>query len=185
LYIAESEKYAHVTYFFNGGYAEPRWGEERMRVPSPFVANYAMKPEMRAETIATEVVRRLKFRLHDFVCINFANPDMVGHTGNLAATITACEVVDRCIGLLWKEVKSHKGHLIVTADHGNAELKMNPRTGETMTEHTTNPVPFILASNQYRRRRVGDGMLADIAPTVLDIFDVPKPEVMTGFSLIR
>ncbi len=184
-YIAESEKYAHVTYFFNGGFADPRVGEERMRVPSPFVPHYDSKPEMRAVTIAGEVVRRLTFDLHDFIVLNFANLDMVGHTGNLHATIRAMEVVDGCLGTLAEAVKQKKGHLIITGDHGNAELKVNPETGEVMTEHTTNPVPLILVSEKYRKAKLGDGMLADIAPTILDIIGLPKPAVMTGFSLLR
>jgi 2,3-bisphosphoglycerate-independent phosphoglycerate mutase len=184
-YIAESEKYAHVTYFFNGGYAEPRVGEERMRVPSPFVAHYDAKPEMRSSTIAGEVIRRLKFDLHDFVVINFANLDMVGHTGNLKATIKATEAVDRCLGGLVDIVREKKGHLIVTGDHGNAECKINAETGEVMTEHTANPVPFILVSDKLHKAKVGDGMLADIAPTILDIMGISKPDEMTGFSLIR
>lgn len=184
-YIAESEKYAHVTYFFNGGYAEPRVGEERMRVPSPFVAHYDTKPEMRSATIAGEVVRRLKFDLHDFVVMNFANLDMVGHTGNLKATIAAVESVDHCLGTLVSMAKEKKASLIITGDHGNAEVMVNAETGEVMTEHTTNPVPFLLVSDKLRKAKVGDGMLADIAPTILDIMDISKPEEMTGFSLIR
>ena len=184
-YIAESEKYAHVTYFFNGGFAEPRVGEERMRIPSPFVAHYDTKPEMRAPTITNEVVRRLRFDLHDFVVINYANLDMVGHTGNLPATVKAVEAVDKCLGQLAEIVKEKRGHLIVTGDHGNAEAKINPETGEVLTEHTTNPVPFLLVSDKLRKARLGDGMLADVAPTVLDIMDIPKPVEMTGFSLIR
>ncbi|MBN1585166.1 2,3-bisphosphoglycerate-independent phosphoglycerate mutase [Candidatus Uhrbacteria bacterium] len=184
-YIAESEKYAHVTYFFNGGYDHPRCGEERMRIPSPYVESYAEKPEMRAKEIAAEVVRRVQAGSHDFICINFANMDMVGHTGNIEAAVRACEVVDECVGRVWKAVREMKGCLIVTADHGNAEMMLNEETGEMMTEHTVNPVPFILACDRLRRRRVGDGMLADIAPTILDIMDVPKPALMTGFSLLR
>ncbi|MDD5251070.1 MAG: 2,3-bisphosphoglycerate-independent phosphoglycerate mutase [Patescibacteria group bacterium] len=184
-YIAESEKYAHVTYFFNGGFADTRAGEERMRIPSPFIAHYDDKPEMRAPTIASEVVRRIKNGQHDFICLNFANLDMVGHTGNLAATVKAMESVDVCLGQIHEAVKEAKGHLVITADHGNAECKVNPQTGEVMTEHTTNPVPFILASEKFRRARLGDGMLADIAPTILDIMELPKPVEMTGFSLLR
>jgi len=184
-YIAESEKYAHVTYFFNGGYADPRAGEERMRVPSPFVAHYDGRPEMRAPGITGEVVRRLKFDLHDFVVINFANLDMVGHTGNLPATIRAVECIDKCMGQLVKIVREKHGHLIVTGDHGNAETMVNAETGETMTEHTTNPVPFLLVSDKLRKAKLGDGMLSDIAPTILDIMGLPKPVEMTGFSLIR
>jgi 2,3-bisphosphoglycerate-independent phosphoglycerate mutase len=184
-YIAESEKYAHVTYFFNGGYDQPQCGEERMRVPSPYVDSYAMKPEMRAETIANEVARRVKFGLHDFICLNFANLDMVGHTGNVQATIKACETVDRCVGIIWKAIKAQDGCLVITADHGNAENMINQETGEMMTEHTTNPVPFILACEQLKHRKVGDGMLADVAPTILEILNIPKPALMTGFSLLR
>lgn len=184
-YIAESEKYAHVTYFFNGGFAEPRAGEERMRVPSPFIAHYDSRPEMRAPTIVGEVARRLKFDLHDFIVFNLANLDMVGHSGNFQATTKAMEIVDQCLGQVHEVVKAKKGHFLVTADHGNAECKVNAETGEVLTEHTTNPVPFILASEKLRKVKLGDGMLADIAPTILDIMNVPKPVEMSGFSLIR
>ncbi len=184
-YIAESEKYAHVTYFFNGGYADILSGEERMRVPSAFVPHHDSKPEMRARIITDEVIRRIKTDLHDFVCLNLANADMVGHTGNFKATVTACEVIDACLAKLADTVLSKKGHLIITGDHGNAETKINLETGEIMTEHSTNPVPFILVSDKYRKEKVGHGMLADIAPTILDIMDIPKPPEMSGFSLLR
>ncbi|MFA6603782.1 MAG: 2,3-bisphosphoglycerate-independent phosphoglycerate mutase [Patescibacteria group bacterium] len=184
-YIAESEKYAHVTYFFNGGFADPRVGEERMRVPSPFVAHYDSKPEMRAMTIAGEVARRVRSGLHDFTVLNLANLDMVGHTGNLSATIKAVETVDHCIGIIAEAVLEKKGHLILTGDHGNAELMINPETGELMTEHTANPVPFLLVSDVFRKAKIGDGMLADVAPTILDIMHIPKPVEMSGFSLLR
>ncbi len=184
-YIAESEKYAHVTYFFNGGYAEIRFGEERMRVPSQFVPHHYMRPEMRAQAITDEAVRRIKNQQHDFICLNLANTDMVAHSGNVEATVKAAEVVDKCVGELSKAVLDNKGVLVIVADHGNAEHMLNKQTGEMVTEHTINPVPFILVSDKYRHARVGSGMLADVAPTILDIMDLPKPAQMSGFSLLR
>lgn len=185
LYIAESEKYAHVTYFLNGGYAQPRYGEDRMRVPSQFVPHHDLRPEMRAPEITTEVLRRLKNDLHDFICINFANADMVGHSGNFKATVKAVETIDACLAKIAKAVIAKGGALVITGDHGNAETKYNHETGEMMTEHTSNPVPLYLVSEKYRRARLGDGMLADVAPTVLDMLDIPKPSEMSGFSLLR
>ncbi|MEY4723126.1 MAG: hypothetical protein RLZZ324_639, partial [Candidatus Parcubacteria bacterium] len=168
-YLGESEKYAHVTYFFNGGFPQPTFGEERMRVPSQFVAHHDSRPEMRAHPIASEVVRRLKNDQHDFICINFANADMVGHTGNFHATVRAVEAVDAALADIARQVRAKKGCLIVTGDHGNAESKLNVETGETMTEHTSNPVPFLLVSEKLKGVTLGDGMLADVAPTILDI----------------
>lgn len=184
-YIAESEKYAHVTYFMNGGFADPLRGEERMRVPSMFIPHYDARPEMRAETMTDEVVRRLKSGVHDFICINYANADMVGHTGNLAATVKACALVDKCLARLAKEVLARKGELIITGDHGNAEQMLNEETGEVMTEHTANPVPLHIVGERLRRTDIGEGMLADVAPTILDLMDIPKPREMSGFSLLR
>jgi 2,3-bisphosphoglycerate-independent phosphoglycerate mutase len=184
-YIGESEKYAHVTYFFNGGFATEKFGESRMRVPSQFVSHHDSKPEMRANAITEELLRRLKNKQHDFICLNFANADMVGHTGNFGATVSACETVDKCLATLSKAVQAQKGCLIITGDHGNAESKRNAETGETMTEHTSNPVPFMIVSDKLKNAVIGDGMLADIAPTILDIMDIPKPPEMNGFSLLR
>lgn len=184
-YIAESEKYAHVTYFLNGGYADVRFEEERMRVPSQFVPHHYMRPEMRARVITDEVIRRLKNDQHDFIALNLANPDMVAHSGNVEATVKAVEVTDFCVGDLVKEVLAKKGTLVIVGDHGNAEKMLNKKTGEMMTEHTTNPVPFILVNENLRHERVGGGMLADVAPTILDVMDLPKPPEMTGFSLLR
>ena len=184
-YIAESEKYAHVTYFFNGGYDSPRFGEERMRVPSQFVPHHDSKPEMRARVITDEVVRRVRAGLHDFVVINFANADMVGHTGNFKATVRAVESVDECLAKLADAIIAVGGCLVIVGDHGNAEKKINEETGETLTEHSDNPVPFLVVSEKLRRARLGDGMLADVAPTLLDIMNIPKPKEMTGFSLLR
>jgi 2,3-bisphosphoglycerate-independent phosphoglycerate mutase len=184
-YIAESEKYAHVTYFFNGGFDRPRFGEERMRVPSQFVPHHDAKPEMRAHAIADEVIRRLRAKQHDVIVINFANADMVGHTGNLKATVKAVETVDACLAKLLTAVDAAGGALVIVGDHGNAERKINVETGETMTEHTDNPVPFIVAGKRMRKAKLGEGVLADVAPTILDILGVPKPPDMTGFSLLR
>ncbi len=184
-YIAESEKYAHVTYFFNGGYADTVAAEERMRVPSAFVAHHDSKPEMRARLIGDEVIRRLRTGTYNFICLNLANADMVGHTGNFKSTIKACETVDEVLARISEAVLAQKGHLIITGDHGNAEVKLNHETGEVMTEHSCNPVPFHLISDKFRRAQVGHGMLADVAPTILDIMDIPKPPEMTGFSLLR
>ncbi len=184
-YVAESEKFAHVTYFFNGGFASERFGEERMRVPSQFIPHHDSKPEMRAHAITAEVVRRLKAGLHDFIVINFANADMVGHTGNFKATVQAVEHVDDCLGSLAQAANAAGGTLIIVGDHGNAEKKLNVETGETMTEHTDNPVPFFVICDKLRKAKLADGMLADVAPTILDILEIPKPPDMTGFSLLR
>jgi 2,3-bisphosphoglycerate-independent phosphoglycerate mutase len=183
-YIAESEKYAHVTYFMNGGSAEPRFGEERMRVPSQFVPHHDMRPEMRVGEITGELLRRLDRDQHDFYCVNFAAADMVGHTGNLAATVKACAFIDQNLQRLADMVLAKGGALFVTADHGNAE-EMLSGEGEVMTEHSLNPVPFACVCERLRGREFGDGLLADIVPTVLDVMEVPKPPAMTGFSLLR
>lgn len=184
-YIAESEKYAHVTYFFNGGYADPLRGEERMRVPSANIPHYDDLPEMRAKIITDEVIRRLNGGLHDFVCMNYANVDMVAHTGDMDATVQAVEYVDAELGRLVEALKKHKGCLVIVSDHGNAERMVNTETGETITEHTVNPVPFMIIGDAFKGKKVSDGILADVAPTILDIMDIPKPELMSGFSLLR
>ncbi|HSD12203.1 MAG TPA: alkaline phosphatase family protein, partial [Patescibacteria group bacterium] len=178
-------KYAHVTYFFNGGFDQPRFGEERMRVPSQFVPRHDMKPEMRAKPITDEVIRRVRHGLHDVVVANFANADMVGHTGNLKAVVKAVECVDECLSRLAAAAEEAGGCLVVVGDHGNAESKINDETGEIMTEHTANPVPFMLIGERFRKAKLGDGMLADVAPTILDLMGLPKPAEMTGFSLLR
>jgi len=184
-YIAESEKYAHVTYFFNGGYADIKFGEGRMRVPSQFVPNHYLRPEMRAKEIVGEVVRRVKNGQHDFIALNLANADMVAHSGNVPATVRAVEVVDKYVGELAKAVLAQKGTLLIVGDHGNAENMLDKKTGEMVTEHTCNPVPFMLINDKLRNARLGSGMLADVAPTILDLMELPKPAEMSGFSLIR
>ncbi|MFA6493237.1 MAG: 2,3-bisphosphoglycerate-independent phosphoglycerate mutase [Patescibacteria group bacterium] len=188
-HIAETEKYAHVTYFFNGGHGEPFAGEDRVLVPSPKVATYDLKPEMSAEKITNEVLK--KHNNYDFTIVNFANPDMVGHTGNNRATVRACEFVDLCLGKIIKDALPTKT-IIITADHGNAEQMINPNTGEPHTEHTTNLVPFILLSadpnlqNPLKQNTNGNYLvLSDIAPTILKIMDLPLSNEMTGKNLIE
>jgi len=184
-YVAESEKYAHVTYFFNGGYAEILHNEDRMRVPSQFVPNHYLRPEMRAKEITNEVIRRVKNGSHDFLVLNYANADMVAHSGNVEATTKAVEIVDAHIGELAKAILENKGTLVIVGDHGNAENMLNKKTGEMVTEHSSNPVPFMLINDSLRKAKLGSGMLADVAPTILDIMNIPKPTEMTGFTLIR
>jgi len=184
-YVAESEKYAHVTYFFNGGFDTAAFGEQRMRVPSQFVSHHDTRPEMRAASITDEVVRRLRGKLHDLIVINYANADMVGHTANLHAAVAAVEHVDASLSRLADAVLAEHGCLILVGDHGNAETMIDEVTGEALTEHTSNAVPFHIVSDSHRQVTLGDGMLADVAPTMLDIMGVPKPQDMTGFSLLR
>ena len=180
--IAETEKYAHVTYFFNGGQEDPFPGEDRCLIPSPKeVATYDLKPEMSAYEVTDEVLKRLDQNTYDFILLNFANPDMVGHTGIMNAAIKACETVDACLKRIVEKVQALGGLAIITADHGNSEQMQNI-TGPH-TAHTLNPVPFLLLSEDYKLK--DKGILADVAPTVLDIMGIEQPEEMTGESLIK
>ena len=184
---AETEKYAHVTYFFNGGREEAFAGEERAMIPSPKeVATYDHKPEMSAAGVADAVVKAVDSGAFDFVVVNFANPDMVGHTGDLVATITANEAVDVGIGRIAKAVEKQGGALIITADHGNCELMKDPATGAPHTSHTLNPVPLLYMNDADRdaKLRTG-GRICDVAPTMLEIMGLEKPAAMTGFSLLE
>ena len=184
LRIAETEKYAHVTYFFNGGEEKPFPLEDRCLIPSPRdVATYDMKPEMSALEVTDEVITRLESQQYDLIVLNFANMDMVGHTGVLTAAIKACETVDRCIARIVATVKAQNGIAIITADHGNSE-KMREVDGQIHTAHTQNPVPFILVDETRRGSRLRKGILADIAPTILELFNIPKPDAMTACSLL-
>ena len=184
LYLAESEKYAHVTYFINGGYADHVAGELRMKIESPHVDSYDKKPEMSANGITEEVLRYLKMDSLDFYCINFANADMVGHTGNLEAAKKAIKILDTCVAKIVNEVLKKEGQILITADHGNADIMIDPKTHEIMTEHTMNPVPFIFISKHTKGIKMSDGILADVAPTLLKLMDLNKPEEMTGHALL-
>ncbi|CAA7599680.1 phosphoglycerate mutase (2,3-diphosphoglycerate-independent) [Acididesulfobacillus acetoxydans] len=185
LRIAETEKYAHVTFFFNGGVEQPMPGEERCLIPSPKVPTYNLQPEMSAPEVTRELLRRLEENLYDVIILNFANPDMVGHTGVFDATIQALEAVDRCIGDIEQVVRRQGGTLLITADHGNAEAKIDLETGLPLTAHTTNPVPFILVDERYRGRSLREGgALCDIAPTILELLRISQPPEMTGKSLL-
>ena len=184
LRVAETEKYAHVTFFFNGGREEPFVGEERILVPSPKVATYDRKPEMAAREVSERLVAEIAGGRFDFILANFANTDMVGHTGVLPAAIRAVETVDECIGRIADAVGRAGGALIVTADHGNAELMFDAGTDQAHTAHTTHPVPCLLIHAPARVRALRAGRLADLAPTVLDLLGIDKPREMTGRSLI-
>ena len=182
LRIAETEKYAHVTFFFNGGVEEPNKNEERILIPSPKVATYDLQPEMSAEEVTQALLAELAKDKFDVVILNFANPDMVGHTGVLPAAIKAMEKVDECVGRIVEKVLSLDGSACICADHGNLE-KMAEADGEPNTAHTTNPVPFILISKE--QHQLHQGILADIAPTMLELLHIPQPKAMTGKSLIE
>ncbi|NLC38021.1 MAG: 2,3-bisphosphoglycerate-independent phosphoglycerate mutase [Clostridia bacterium] len=184
LRIAETEKYAHVTFFFNGGREEPYPGEERILIPSPQVATYNLKPEMSAGEVTDRLLEELARDEHDVVVVNYANPDMVGHTGIMEATVKAVEFVDGCLGRLAEAVLGRKGVLLVTADHGNCEQMVDPETGEPHTAHTADLVPFILVAEKYRQVSLSPGALRDIAPTILDLLKIEQPAEMTGRSLI-
>ncbi len=179
--IAETEKYPHVTFFFNGGREDPFDGEERILCPSPKVATYDLKPEMSAFEIRDAVVKRIENDPPDFICLNFANPDMVGHTGDLQAAIKACETVDQCTADVLNAALKQDYTSLVIADHGNCETMINS-DGSQNTAHTTNPVPIILVDPE--KRKINSGVLGDIAPTILDLIDLKQPKAMTQKSLI-
>ena len=183
LRIAETEKYPHVTYFFNGGVEEPLPGEQRVLVPSPKVATYDLQPEMRALEVTEQLVTRIEADLFDFILVNYANADMVGHTGSIPAAIRAVEVVDHCVGLVLDAILAKGGCALVTADHGNAE-KMLAVDGSPFTAHTTYPVQCIFVSGDAAGASMKEGILADVAPTLLGLLGVPIPEDMTGGSLL-
>ena len=195
LHIAESEKYAHITYFLNGGEEKPFKGEERVLVPSPHAPSYSQAPEMSAEKVSEAIIAGLnKF---DFIAANFANADMVGHTGDFKATVAALEKIDFCIGKIAGEILKMNGVLIITADHGNAEEKLYKMTGEKKTKHSINPVPFYLIGNDFKKEAIATsdeiiknyrdvkGTLSDVAPTILALFGLKKPAEMTGKNLLE
>lgn len=185
LHIAETEKYAHVTFFFNGGSETALTGEDRILIPSPKeVKTYDQKPEMSAKEVATKVIEQINSKKHDLIIINFANPDMVGHTGNLSAAIKAMEAVDANLEKVINATLAHNGALFITADHGNCE-QMEDEHGQPHTAHTTNPVPLIYVANDANQFSLSSGKLADIAPTLLSVLHLPQPEEMTGHNLLN
>jgi 2,3-bisphosphoglycerate-independent phosphoglycerate mutase len=184
LHIAETEKYAHVTYFFNGGVEDPFPGEERILVPSRRdVPTYDLAPEMSAPTITDELTAALASNTFDFVIVNYANPDMVGHTGVWDAAVRAAEVVDGCLGRIAKTILDGHGALLITGDHGNIE-EMRDEAGEPQTKHTTSPVPLVLVGNGWDTAGLSDGILADVAPTICDLMGIPPGPAMQGHSLL-
>jgi 2,3-bisphosphoglycerate-independent phosphoglycerate mutase len=184
LRVAETEKYAHVTYFFNGGIEKPFPGEDRVLVPSQKVATYDLKPEMSAQGIADAVIKAANDSAFDVVIVNFANADMVGHSGKIPPTVQAVQTVDYCLGEIYKAVLARGGAMLITADHGNAEQMIDPATGGPHTAHTTNPVPFIVVSADANKLALRpDGSLQDISPTVLGMLGFDQPKEMTGKDL--
>jgi 2,3-bisphosphoglycerate-independent phosphoglycerate mutase len=183
LRIAETEKYAHVTFFFNGGVEAPMENEDRALIPSPKVATYDLQPEMSAVEVTEEVLKRIESDKYDVIILNYANCDMVGHTGVFECAVKAVETVDECVGKVISAVRNRDGVICITADHGNADQMIDPETNDVFTAHTTNPVPFIVVGRDCTLRE--GGRLADIAPTLLDIMGYEKPEEMTGESLIK
>jgi 2,3-bisphosphoglycerate-independent phosphoglycerate mutase len=183
LRMAETEKFAHVTYFLNGGREALFKGEDRIMIPSPKVATYDLQPEMSAPELTDKAVEAIDSGKYDLIVLNFANPDMVGHTGILSAAIEAVETVDTGLGRIAEAIKRQGGALLVTADHGNCELMKDPETGGPHTAHTTNPVPVLLLGGNATA--IQEGRLADLAPTLLDLMGMQQPEEMTGHSIIR
>jgi 2,3-bisphosphoglycerate-independent phosphoglycerate mutase len=182
--IAETEKYAHVTFFFNGGVEEPNKGEDRFLIPSPKVATYDLQPQMSAPQVCDTLVEKIRSGAYDVIVTNFANADMVGHTGVESATIEAVECLDQCIGKIVEAIEEVNGQLFICADHGNAEMLVDPATGDPLTAHTTDPVPFILVNYDPAYTLREGGCLADIAPTLIEMMGMEKPAEMTGESLL-
>ena len=184
LRLAETEKYPHVTFFFNGGREKPFTGEDRVLVSSPKVATYDLQPEMSAKEVTLKLVDAIKSKKYDFILVNYANPDMVGHTGDLSATVEALEVVDTCVGQAVKALLEVDGQLFLCSDHGNCEKMVDLDTKEPFTAHTTSPVPFLIISKKVKSVKA-NGRLCDIAPTLLDMMELSVPKDMTGISLIN
>ena len=182
LRIAETEKYAHVTFFFNGGEEKQYPGEDRILIPSPKVETYDMQPEMSAYEVTEKVLEAINSKKYDSIILNYANPDMVGHTGNLDAAVKALEVIDECVGKVVEAVENNGGVLLITADHGNSEQMIDYSTGEPHTAHTTNVVPLVLVGKDAKLK---EGRLADLIPTMLEIMGIEKPKEMTGESLLE
>lgn len=183
LRLAETEKYAHVTFFFNGGEEEPYSGEERELVASPKVATYDLKPEMSAYEVTEKAINAIRSKKYDVIIMNYANGDMVGHTGNLEKAIEAVETLDECVGKVIREIEEVNGEAIITADHGNCEYMLDLKTGEAITSHSTFDVPCIVVSD--RVKKINEGRLCDLTPTLLDLMGIEKPQEMTGISLVE
>ncbi|MEA5085453.1 MAG: 2,3-bisphosphoglycerate-independent phosphoglycerate mutase [Lachnospiraceae bacterium] len=184
LRLAETEKYAHVTFFFNGGVEVPNPNEDRILIPSPKIATYDLQPEMSAYEVADKLVENIRKQEYDLIIVNFANPDMVGHTGILSAAIKAVEAVDSCVGRTLEALLEVKGQMFICADHGNSDQMVDYEDGSPFTAHTTNPVPFVLVNYADGIELRDGGKLADIAPTLLEMMNIPVPEEMTGKSLL-
>jgi 2,3-bisphosphoglycerate-independent phosphoglycerate mutase len=184
LRIAETEKYAHVTFFFNGGEETAFPGEERILVPSPKVATYDLQPEMSAAELTDRLVEAIRSGRFDVIVCNYANPDMVGHTGLYQAAVSAVETIDQCLGRIYEALREVDGEMLITADHGNLELMRDPHSGQPHTAHTTNPVPLIYMGRPAQLAANGAGALCDIAPTILQLLAIPQPEEMTGRPLV-
>jgi len=184
LRIAETEKYAHVTFFFNGGIEAPNEGEDRVLIPSPKVATYDLKPEMSAYEVTDELVKNILSEKYDIIIVNFANSDMVGHTGIMDAAVKAVEAVDECVGKVYDAILKVNGQMFICADHGNSDKMIDEETGEPFTAHTTNPVPFMLINYTDGIGLKDGGKLADIAPTLLEMMNIEIPKEMTGSSLL-
>ena len=186
LRLCESEKERFVTYYFNGQREEIFPSEDRQIVPSPKVPTYDKKPEMAAHEVTQVALEKIQSQTYDLIILNYANADMVGHTGNFKATLKACETVDECIGTLSQAVLAVGGVLLITADHGNAEEMINRTTGGIDTEHNSNPVPLIIVGDAYRTaNQIPQGILADVSPTILGLLKIPAPSQMTGRNLLR
>lgn len=184
--IAETEKYAHVTFFFNGGVEQPNEGEDRVLIPSPKVATYDLQPEMSAPEVCAKAVELIESQKYDVMILNFANCDMVGHTGIFEAAVKAVRAVDECVGKVVDAILKVGGEVLITADHGNAEIMVDPETGGPFTAHSTNPVPCILVSQRHQLDKLREGgILADLAPTMLDLMGLPQPVEMEGKSLLE
>ena len=184
LRIAETEKYPHVTFFLNGGREDEFEGEERILIPSPKVTTYDLQPEMSAELLTDNLLIAINEKKFDFIVVNYANPDMVGHTGDLKAAITAVETVDRCIGRLVNELKKVDGLMFLTSDHGNCEVMLDHQNGGPHTSHTTNLVPTVLVNACPTTYELKNGKLADVAPTLLELLGLPAPTCMSGKSML-
>jgi 2,3-bisphosphoglycerate-independent phosphoglycerate mutase len=187
LYISETEKFAHVTYFINGGYADAVAGEDRILIESPKVRSYAEKPEMSSQEITEVICKNLQHDVYGTITLNYPNSDMVAHTGDFSATVKGIEAVDKCLKKIYKIVEQKGGVLILTADHGNADIMYDKKTKRVFTFHTKNPVPFVIVcpDQRIRKMKLEEGVLGNIAPTVLEILDLEKPKLMDKDSLIK